>query len=900
MNISKKIMTSVLAVSMLASMAVPTYAAEENEVTDPLPNTGDTQVTLEVKDTGGSGGEEGGDEGGDGEIIAATVPVELPIVMDLKGNITVPSDAKIINHTKDSNIEVTDIDAFMEADWAAADFNSDFTAKPENAKELGLAFRGDAMGTNQKFALTDGNWVIGKNEGELQLKMEARLPRQSKQAKTKIATVQFTLDLTDKQATDDTDQPAESVISHNWGKDKVLKDSVAPVTFTYDSTASGVSIVSVESDNPAIEVEKSAQTRDLGNLKEEVWSVKAISKGAATVTATLSTGETTAFNVIVYELNIGDGGSITVPEVPNKGEGDRLNTGDIVVDIPVATPDGDDTIQITPVIPPDTVLKPGDNEIDVSAEVDGITINIKIIINIQSSNPSDGLHQSIEEAQAMGFTFSPYENGLQIDSFENKQFKSEINVPEQIGDFKVLKIGGSVFKGQTNIKKVTLPDTVKLIGASAFNGCTNLTEIKFESVEDIGAQAFFNCTKLGNITLPQSVKNIGSKVFSGAGADNAMITFQCNLPARASEDGILSESNYGNLVIDNGTVSIGANSFYRSPSLTNVKLPGSIELIDEYAFANCARLKDINIPESMISIETAAFLGCETLDNVDLPSDLRTIGKQAFQNCGLTSIIIPANVSNIGASVFANCKELVEVKWKCKTDIPNQMFMGCSNLPEMTLESSVSEIGEGAFKECEKLRKITGEGVSKVGNEAFFKCSELSQTAFGDKLRVGNSAFAWCRKLKDIPDGLISAGSLAFLRCEGLQSVRLQEGFTTVEPNTFSYCLSLESVEIPNTVTVLGERAFGTCSKLTSINLGNGLNTIGKECFDMCYNLSNVNIPSSVTQIDINAFGGLYRLENITIPDSVTTIKSNAFRDVPHIEYHGTATGAPWGAKSMN
>ncbi len=795
MNISKKIMTSVLAVSMLASMAVPTYAAEENEVTDPLPNTGDTQVTLEVKDTGGSGGEEGGDEGGDGEIIAATVPVELPIVMDLKGNITVPSDAKIINHTKDSNIEVTDIDAFMEADWAAADFNSDFTAKPENAKELGLAFRGDAMGTNQKFALTDGNWVIGKNEGELQLKMEARLPRQSKQAKTKIATVQFTLDLTDKQATDDTDQPAESVISHSWGKDKMLKDSVAPVTFTYDSTASGVSIVSVESDNPAIEVEKSAQMRDLGNLKEEVWSVKAISKGAATVTATLSTGETTAFNVIVYELNIGDGGSITVPEVPNKGEGDRLNTGDIVVDIPVATPDGDDTIQITPVIPPDTVLKPGDNEIDVSAEVDGITINIKIIINIQSSNPSDGLHQSIEEAQAMGFTFSPYENGLQIDSFENKQFKSEINVPEQIGDFKVLKISSKAFMGQTNIKKVTLPDTVKTIGDTAFSGCTNLTSVNIpDGVTSIGNNTFNSCESLTSINIP------------------------------------------------NGVTSVGAAAFYKCTALTSITLPDSATSIDNSAFALAGSVDSPVTIYCNVSVDKygISVFSKSNIHEVIIADGITSIGKNAFIDCtGFTSITIPDSVTFIDKNAFSHCTGLISV----------------------TIPDNITSISNGTFQQCGNLKQIT------------------------------------------IPDSVTSIGDYAFSGCKSLTSVIIPDSVTSIGKNAFASCAGLTSLTIPDSVTSIGDYTFFGCKDLTSVIIPNGVTSIGNYAFQDCRGLTSVTIPDSVTSIGSCAFfanPGYQSLTSVIIPDSVTTIGYNAFFNVPHIEYHGTATGAPWGAKSTN
>lgn len=37
-----------------------------------------------------------------------------------------------------------------------------------------------------------------------------------------------------------------------------------------------------------------------------------------------------------------------------------------------------------------------------------------------------------------------------------------------------------------------------------------------------------------------------------------------------------------------------------------------------------------------------------------------------------------------------------------------------------------------------------------------------------------------------------------------------------------------------------------------------------------------------------------------TIPDSVTSIDDNALKGVKHVTYHGTATGSPWGALSIN
>ena len=60
------------------------------------------------------------------------------------------------------------------------------------------------------------------------------------------------------------------------------------------------------------------------------------------------------------------------------------------------------------------------------------------------------------------------------------------------------------------------------------------------------------------------------------------------------------------------------------------------------------------------------------------------------------------------------------------------------------------------------------------------------------------------------------------------------------------------------------------------------------------------SVTYSVTSIGKDAFYNCNGLTSVTIPNSVTTIGSYAFYNVLNIAYNGTATGSPWGARSVN
>ncbi|MBQ9864114.1 MAG: leucine-rich repeat domain-containing protein [Bacteroidales bacterium] len=101
-------------------------------------------------------------------------------------------------------------------------------------------------------------------------------------------------------------------------------------------------------------------------------------------------------------------------------------------------------------------------------------------------------------------------------------------------------------------------------------------------------------------------------------------------------------------------------------------------------------------------------------------------------------------------------------------------------------------------------------------------------------------------------------------------------------------------------VVSIGMCAFSGCTDLTSVTIPNSVTSIERVAFHNCRNLTSVTIPSSVTSIGWDAYRNCTGLGTLTIPSSVTTIGNAAFGNVRHIEYHGSATGAPWGAYSMN
>jgi len=210
-------------------------------------------------------------------------------------------------------------------------------------------------------------------------------------------------------------------------------------------------------------------------------------------------------------------------------------------------------------------------------------------------------------------------------------------------------------------------------------------------------------------------------------------------------------------------------------------------------------------------------------------------------------------------------------------------FEGYKNLEEIILPSTITTVGQKAFKECYKLKIINlPENIKSLPWQTFYYCESLQSIELPKSLTtIGSAAFSGCENLQDItiPETVTRIENTAFHSCKNLKSITIPEKVTIINYNMFVSCENLQSVNILGNVTSLDRNAFNKCTSLENINIPSSVTNIGDYAFYKCYSLKRVNIPEGVTSIGNYAFSYCENLEDLEIPLTVTTIGSSIAND---------------------
>ncbi len=247
------------------------------------------------------------------------------------------------------------------------------------------------------------------------------------------------------------------------------------------------------------------------------------------------------------------------------------------------------------------------------------------------------------------------------------------------------------------------------------------------------------------------------------------------------------------LVIGEGITKVGDCAFCYLVSLQKVRLPKSVNHIDNHAFYGCTSLTEINLEDS----------------------NLTKMGYAALGSCNLSKIKLPSSLKEVGEKVFTGNSNLKEVKF-CGTASPayeKAAFDGCVNLTDVKVPE-----GYKGSQFCEKSVDCALNGNCKIGGSCGENMSwelddgTLNITGTGEMNSYDASYGPWIDYRDEITnvtisDGVESIGTHAFNECHKLARVRLPEGLKSIGAAAFHNC-PIKNLSIPNTVVNIGAASF--------------------------------------------------------------------------------------------
>lgn len=364
---------------------------------------------------------------------------------------------------------------------------------------------------------------------------------------------------------------------------------------------------------------------------------------------------------------------------------------------------------------------------------------------------------------------------------------SDLDIPAQVTyneqSYRVVNIAKEAFKDCSYLKSVVLPEGLIFIDDRSFESCENLATITIpNSVINLGDYVFWTCDSLSILTLPEALTSMGSNAIGNNGLKT--INFLSSIPPSVSpidclvnlnEDVIIyvpAESVDAYKAWTNYTVmaigSVVSDEFEYEGLMYRINKDSETPSVELIGVAEGNTDANVTIPStavnndteeySVVGIAANAFADNQDIKSITIPASVVVIGDGAFAGCDSLTVTMPGNNVTMGEGVFSGCSDLAvnvtPTEGSEGSGDNTTLGIGFAGTPitEVTISDEITEIADGAFKDCSELTSVViPDKVETIGASTFENCTSLESVTLGNGVAtIAPDAFAGSEAITEV------------------------------------------------------------------------------------------------------------------------------------------------------
>ncbi len=445
------------------------------------------------------------------------------------------------------------------------------------------------------------------------------------------------------------------------------------------------------------------------------------------------------------------------------------------------------------------------------------------------------------------------------------------------------------------------------IGEEAFSGCKELYDIDISHSPKISKKAFYG-TKVKTLRFSE-IKTIGDYAF--ANIDIKSITMTCSAPST-------STNAFQGVTASNVTLHVPAiyghtyekapwNAFELDKSLEFDKdglIKGEIynTLKWELTSNGILRLSGSSaIPDYDDITKQPWYNYRDFIEDIIIDDNIPSIGKNAFaipdgEESRVLTVAIPRGLKNIGEGAFRNLNKLKNIYISNVETLGSYAFAGCSSVETIELGMKLASVGDYVFKDCHSLNEIVNmtSTPATTTNYSFAGIKSGAYNLKGGPRKAndgGQSTIDLTVSTADITKYITDPSwgkfhiSYADDRGTWTKAGKFGDGMWILYDDGTMVIAADKGPDVDATAIELGFRGYGTIKSTDPLALTKKIEFSGNmtefgSYFKEFINLESVELCPSIRRIPENAF--YYGTEGCTKLkeinlENVDTIGNNAF-----------------------